>query len=106
MTRHYYAIYHPYGISMSSAGDTLYRYRSASERDASVDDHNLADAGAHGRLCMRAVTRSEARYFFPEAFRDAEWFGWGSDFDAPQWRSMDDGDEWTGWATGGVYAHI
>jgi hypothetical protein len=69
MTKHYYAAYHRYGIEFCNDFDTLYRFDNKAERDAFVEDINFNEAGLYGGYRTEAVTRSEARRHFPNAFK-------------------------------------
>ena len=69
MSKHYYAADHRYGIEFCNDYDTLYRFDSKAERDAYVEYSNFNEAGAYGGYRTEAVTRTEARRHFANAFR-------------------------------------
>lgn len=107
MTRYYYAMSTPYGCTIYSGCDELYRFTDAKTRNAWVRDAwNGID---YVDQCKRdAVTRKEARRWFPRAFApDVQTFPHvdpcGDYWDTP------DGDgacAWSGSPTGGEYAYI
>lgn len=92
----YYAIYRPYGKSTYSSGDTLYRFETKAERDDKVRNEPWDGSNYH----WIAVTKDEARRWFPRAFANLDWFN--SDVHTEVW----DSNMWCAAPTGGEYAYL
>lgn len=95
----FYAIYNPDGFSRPNIRGTLYRYETMRDRSADVDRVNLQttqEGPLYGReTVMQAVTRDQARYYYPEAFRSStevwSWKDGDRHFIVPYWYSYGDG---------------
>lgn len=64
----FYAAKHYYGIEFANDYSTLFRFNTKAERDAFVIDSNF-DESATGAIKTEALTYSEARRHFGNAFR-------------------------------------
>ena len=95
--RKYYAIYRPYGRSTMSKCDTLYRFERRADRDETVNGETFDGQNYH----WRAITRNEARAYFPAAFRADAWTG-----EPAAWIKDGDRDRYDGAPTGGEYAYM
>lgn len=87
MARHYYAAAHAYGIEFCNDYRTLFRFTTAAERDAFVEDARFKELGG-GNIRTEAVTRDKARSKFPNAFRTLDFLDGdaGRDADERDWR--------------------
>ena len=108
MQRHHYAIYNPDGFDRPNIRGTLYRYDTARQRAEDVDRVNLQteqEGPLYGRgTVMQEVTRDQARYYYPDAFKSTTEthviFSGDRHFSAPFWRDYEDGtQEFTGCPT-------
>lgn len=101
----FYAQITPYGARTASPADRLVRFESAARRDAWV----LAACGSADeadRARRDAITREEARRWYPEAFRAGAGAFPPARVGDDYWDDADDdgAQEWTGSPTGGIYS--
>lgn len=69
MARYWYAAHHTYGVNFYNDHDVLLRFLSKKDRDAFVEAKNYSEARDFGHYKTEAVTRAEAIWHFPHAFR-------------------------------------
>lgn len=103
-----YAIYNPDGFSRPNIRGTLYRFDTMRDRSEELDRVNLQteqEGPLYGRgIVMQEVTRDQARYYYPDAFKSTTethvFFSGDRRFSGPFWRDYGDGtQEFTGLPT-------
>lgn len=99
MKRYYYAMATPRGNTTAYGGDMLCRFTNTKLRDAWIEEMNWTEE--LNQCAREAVTRDDARYWFPRAFAP-------NSYDYGCWNAPDceGASYWSGSPTGGIYATV